>query len=231
MSEGFSPKAKKKFLLAAVLLAVFVILTVLLYTADRQPYTTLVTPYAKGAEAQTATIGLAGLNLKMSEWLGFRNGFYEVTEVLGYVEIAVAVFIFLLAVWQLVTRKSIRRIDREVIAMMVPYALIVIFYVLFERISPNFRPVLLEEGLEMSFPSTHTVLGVGVMVTAEAFFARHFRDNTFLGKWMPWICRIISVTTVFCRAMSGVHWVTDILGGLLLAFAIAFVYDGLIEEE
>lgn len=231
MSEAFSPKARRKFLLAGVMLAVFICLTVLLYTADRQPYTTLVTPYAEGAEAETATIGLAGLNLKVSEWLGFRNVFYEITEILGYVEIAVAVCIFLLAVYQLVTRKSVRKMDREVIAMMVPYALIVIFYVLFERISPNFRPVLLEEGLEMSFPSTHTVLGVGIMVTAEAFFARHFRNNTFMGKWMPWICRIISVTTVFCRTMSGVHWATDILGGLILAFAIAFVYDGLIEEE
>ena len=69
------------------------------------------------------------------------------------------------------------------------------------------------------------------MVTAEAFFARHFGKDTFMGKWMPWICRIISVTTVFCRTMSGVHWATDILGGLLLAFFIAFVYDGLIEED
>ena len=148
MHETFSPKAKRKFLLALILFAVFICLTALLYTADRQTYTTLVTEHAGDAEAETAVIGLAGLNLKVSGWLGFRNGFYEVTEILGYVEIAVAVCIFALAVWQLVTRKSVKKMDREVKAMMVAYALIVIFYLLFERISPNYRPVLLEEGGE-----------------------------------------------------------------------------------
>ncbi len=229
--SAISSKAKKKFFMALCVFAVFIALTVIVSYADRQPYTALRTEYYEGTETGEAEIGLGGLNLKVRDFLGFREGFYKVTELLGYVEILVAVLIFTYAVYQLFTRKSLKKIDREVLSMMVVYALIVVFYVIFEIISPNFRPVLLEEGLEMSYPSTHTVLGVGIMVTAEAFLARHFGPKSPAGKWLPWVCRIISVTTVFCRFMSGVHWLTDILGGLLLAFAIAFVYDGLIEED
>ncbi len=224
------PEAKKKFCISLTALLLFLLLTGVLYGVDRRSYEPLLTEYAEEESVPESQIGLAAVNLPVSAFLGFKKPFYRLTELLGYLEIALAAGIAAYAVYQFATRKSIRKMDVDVKAMMMIYALIVVLYVLFEKISPNFRPVVLEEGLEPSYPSTHTILGVAVMMTAEVFFARKFR-GTKAGKVLPLLCKIISVSIVLCRLVSGVHWLTDILGGLLLAFCLAFLYEGIVERE
>ena len=38
------------------------------------------------------------------------------------------------------------------------------------------------------------------------------------------ICWVVMVETVICRLLSGVHWLTDIIGGILLSAALITLY-------
>lgn len=207
-------KARFGFIAAGVLFLLFVLFTVLVANVDLQPI---------GPES--SVVGLATLNGAVAEAIGVHMVWYQITDILGYLAILVALFFGLLGVLQLIKGRSLARVDSDILALGGFYVLVVVFYVIFELVCVNYRPVIIDpsEGLEASYPSSHTMLALCVFTTAIFQFQSRIRDRQVC-KVIEIVAVILIVLTVGGRLISGVHWFTDIIGSLLLSSSLIVLY-------
>ena len=199
---------------ALILLAAFVLLTVLVKIVD-----------VRAIGPQDTKVGFAALNGAFHNLTGVHEGLYKVTELLGYLAILIAVFFAALGAMQLLQRKSLRAVDSDLFVLGGLYAATVAAYVFFEVVIINYRPVILETEPEASFPSSHTVMALVILGSAVYEFGARVRDRK-LRNILQYACVILAAAIVLGRLFSGVHWLTDILGGMLLGAALVsgFVY-------
>jgi len=170
-----------------------------------------------------SSVGLATLNRFVSERLCVNLFWYALTDWLGLVPIMFACGFAALGLAQLVRRRSVARVDPDILLLGVFYLAVIGCYALFERLVINYRPVLLDGNLEASYPSSHVMIVVCIMATAMMQFHRRL-DNRRLVRALDLFCVLIIAVTVLGRLVSGVHWLTDILGGLILSAALIKLY-------
>ena len=205
-------KNKKMLVLGASLLAVFVLWTVLVSFADLR---------AIGPEG--SSVGFAALNGFVHKLTGVNWLLYTVTDWLGLVPIAVALGFAILGLVQLIKRKSLWKVDHSILALGVFYIVVMAAYVFFEAVVINYRPTLIGGYLEASYPSSTTVLVMCVMPTAAMQLNARIKNSVVRR------CVILAITAftafmVMGRLLSGVHWVTDIIGGALLSTGLVMTY-------
>lgn len=207
-------KARFEFIASGVLFLIFVLFTVLVANVDLQPI---------GPE--NSVVGLASLNGAVAEAIGVHMVWYKITDILGYLAILVALFFGLLGVLQLIKGKSLAKVDSDILALGGFYVLVMVFYVIFELVGVNYRPVIIDasEGLEASYPSSHTMLALCVFTTAIFQFQSRIKDE-HICKVIEIVAVILIVLTVGGRLISGVHWFTDIIGSLLLSSSLIVLY-------
>lgn len=205
-------KRRAQLTAGAAFAALFLLLIAGLMTVDRQPI---------GSEG--STVGFAGINGGFHELTGVNMGLYNATGILGYAAIAVALCFCLLALFQLIKRKSLGRVDRSIYALIGLYIALGAIYIFFEKVVVNYRPVDLGEGLEPSFPSSHTMLACCIMGSAIHQLRRRISSGALRGAAVG-LCAAVMAATVIGRTLCGVHWLTDILGGLLISAALLCFY-------
>jgi undecaprenyl-diphosphatase len=96
-------------------------------------------------------------------------------------------------------------------------------YVFFEIVVINYRPTLIAGCLEASYPSSTTLLVMCIMPTAMMQLYTRIQ-NIIFRQWILLIMALFVVVMVIGRLLSGVHWITDIIGGALLSAAMVFLY-------
>lgn len=175
------------------------------------------------------TVGFSFINDYFQKLFPFNQTFYTVTQLLGYFALAVAAAFGVFGIVQLIKRKSLLAVDGDIIALGVFYVLVLITYAVFTKIPVNYRPVVIDaaEGLETSFPSSHTMLAVCVFITAGMQIRKRIKGR--LGAVLSVICAVLTVFMIVGRIISGVHWFTDILGGILYSCFFISVYKLLCE--
>ncbi len=212
-------KRKTSYVLAGIFAALFLLLIVMVKAVDVA---------AIGPEG--TKIGLSHLNGAVHELFGFHPKWYKLTQGLGLLAIGVAAAFALAGVVQLVQCGSIWRADRDLVGLGLLYAIVALFYVFFEVVAVNYRPIIMPdaEHVEASFPSSHTML-VCVVMGGAMMFALHKLTGRYDGgkrAATEGVCALAIALTVFGRLVSGVHWFTDILGGVLLSAALLTLYAG-----
>ena len=210
---------KKKLRLAIALLASFALWTALVRLADVQ---------AIGPEG--SVVGFATLNGSVHKLTGVNWLLYTVTDWLGLVPVAVALGFAVLGLAQLISRKSLWRVDRSILALGVFYVVVIVAYLFFEAVVINYRPVLIDGRLEASYPSSTTLLVMCVMPTAAIQLNARIKNN-LLRRIATISIVAFTAFMVMGRLVSGVHWVTDIVGGALLSAGLVETYCGFIFEE
>ena len=88
----------------------------------------------------------------------------------------------------------------------------------------NYRPTLIDGYLEASYPSSTTMLVMCVMPTAMMQIRARIKNDVFRRCVMVIIAAFI-VFMVIGRLMSGVHWITDIIGGAILSAGLVMIYS------
>lgn len=174
-------------------------------------------------------VGFATLNDAFHKMTGVHLWLYEVTDWLGLVAIVFVLGFGVLGLIQLIRRRNLFKVDSDIIILGVFYILVIIGYVVFEEFAINYRPVIIEGRLESSYPSSTTLLILCVMPTAILQLKNRIKSVVVKNI----IVLVISVFTLFMvvgRTISGVHWLTDIIGGILLSISLVMLYRTLITE-
>lgn len=209
---------KGKMISSVICAALFAVLIVLVKTVDVQQI---------GPEG--SSIGFAGINKAMNDATGLNMTLYKITEVLGLLALAVAGCFALLGLVQLIKRKSFAKVDPEIYALAGLYVVVLVLYVIFEKVIINYRPVIMpdEEHVEASFPSSHTMLGIVIMGSTFIIIDKYIKNESIC-KSVRIVSILILIAIVFGRLFSGVHWLTDILGGVLISSALLFIFSAVI---
>lgn len=176
---------------------------------------------------QGSTVGFATLNRFVHRLTGVNMRLYTLTDWLGLIPVAFGFGFALLGLGQWIKRKSIFKVDGSILLLGGFYIVTLAAYLFFERYVINYRPVLIEGFLEASYPSSTTLLVLCVMPTAMI----QLRDR--IKKPVLRRCTSIAITAfiafmVVGRLLSGVHWLTDIIGGILLSAGLIMIYNSLI---
>ena len=178
----------------------------------------------KAVGVNNTEIGFATLNVFIHSFLGVNKSWYNITEFLGVVPIIIVLFFAGIGVYQLIKRKSIFKIDRDILMLGVFYIFVAISYLIFEVVVINYRPILVDGVLEASYPSSHTILAICIIGTAIIQANERIHKNK-IKNYVDFILAMIMILIVVGRLLSGVHWFTDIVGGTILSISFVMFYS------
>lgn len=178
------------------------------------------------------SIGLSHINHTVHEFFGENLLWYDITDILGLVAIAVAATFAVLGAIQLIKRRSIKKVDMKILTLGGLYAVMMLFYVLFEVVIVNYRPIIMPDSTEpeAAFPSSHTML-VCVIMCSAVMVMKDYIKNAHLRLALQIVSAAIVAVTVIGRLLSGVHWLTDVFGGVLISITLLSIFKALIEPK
>ena len=209
-------KKKRNFLISTILILLAVVFTILVKVVD-----------VKQVGVNGTSIGFATLNQFVFKTTGVNMIWYHITDWLGLVPIFMAMAYALVGLIQLIKRKSLFKVDKEIIILGLFYIVVISLYIFFEKVIVNYRPILMNGFLEASYPSSHTLMticlcGSSIIVNKKLF-------NNKITKLMNVLSVVIIFITVIGRLISGVHWFTDIIGGIFISIALLMTLYSLVD--
>ena len=205
---------KNTLITGTIMLILFAVWTVLIQTVDVQ------------AVGQNGTdIGFSGLNVWFHKTTGVHMWVYTVTDWLGLVPIFICMIFGVVGLVQLIKRRSLLKVDKDIILLGIYYILVIFGYLIFEMIPINYRPILIEGRMEASYPSSTTLLVMSVMPTLAFQVHRRIR-NTKVKYGIYAFTVLFTAFMVVGRTVAGVHWLTDIAGSVLLSSGLYLIYHG-----
>ena len=209
-------RGKKLLCLGMLVLITFVVWTLLIIKVDVQPL------------GQSGTnIGFGTINCWFHKLTGVHMSIYSITDWLGLVPIFVCMLFGGMGLMQLITRRSLFKVDYDIILLGIYYIVVILGYLIFEMIPINYRPILIEGIMEASYPSSTTLLVLCVMPTLWEQANRRIQ-NTFMKRCIHIFVICFSVFMVVGRLIAGVHWLTDIIGGILLSTGLFMIYKAVV---
>ena len=200
---------KKGWLAAGICAVLFIILILLVKKVD----TAVIGNTGK-------EVGLSALNRLLYKETPNMT-WYFVTEVLGYLALLVAAAFAVLGMVQMIQRKSLLKVDPSILALGGLYIVVLGIYALFNKVVINYRPIMLPDELapEASFPSSHTMLAIVVLGSGMMVLPDYLTDRKLLRSVQSAGLAMMAIL-VFGRLLSGAHWLTDIIGGVLISAAL-----------
>lgn len=198
-------KRREEKILSAGLISVsaFAIWTALIQQVDVQPV------------GQNGTnLGFASLNCWFHKLTGVHMAIYNLTDWLGLVPLFICMLFGVIGLVQLIKRKSLFKVDLDIIILGLYYVLVLLGYFIFEMIPLNYRPILINGIPETSYPSSTTLLTLSVMTTLN-FQVKRRMKNTTIKNIINIFSTLFSLFMVIGRTVAGVHWLTDIIGSVM----------------
>lgn len=203
---------KRQGIWAAILLAAFALFTAAVCRVDVRPI-----------GPQGSAVGFAALNGFVHGLTGVHMDLYALTDWLSLAPLGLMLGFALLGLTQWIKRRSLLRVDRSILALGGLYILVLAAYLLFEVLAVNYRPVLIGGKLEASYPSSTTMLVLCVMITAMMQLRSRIKSHIFR-RSVLFAMLVFAAFMVAGRFVSGVHWLTDIVGGMLLSAGLVLLY-------
>lgn len=205
-------KDKKLFSVGLILIAVFVFWTILILTVDVQP-----------VGVNGTIVGFATLNCSFHNMTGVNMTIYHITDWLGLVPLFCCMIYGSVGFVQLIQRKSLLKVDIDILLLGVYYVIVIFGYLIFEMIPINYRPLLIDGTMEASYPSSTTLLVLSVMPTVIFQVDRRIK-NRAVGRIITLSAILFSLFMLIGRTIAGVHWLTDIIGSIFLSAGLFMIY-------
>ena len=210
---------QRNFCIATCMLLAFLLWTVAIQFVDVQ-----------AIGPQESSVGFATVNRFVHNLTGVHMSLYTITDWLGLVPLMFVMGFGTFGLIQWIQRKHLLKVDYSILVLGGFYIVVMAVYVLFEMLVVNYRPVMIDGILESSYPSSTTMLVMCVMPTAVMQFNARIR-NDILKRCVSSAIVAFIVFMVIGRLVSGVHWITDIVGGALLSAGLVLMYRTIIRLE
>ena len=194
------------------LLLAFVLWTVLICLVD-----------VRAIGPQESSVGFATINEFFHNLTGVHMALYNITDWLGLVPIGFVIGFAVLGLVQWIKRKSLLKVDYSILVLGGFYIIVMASYLFFEGIVINYRPVLINGYLEASYPSSTTMLVMCVMPTAIMQLNARIKNIVFK-QCVSFLITVFTVFMIVGRLISGVHWLTDIVGGAIFSAGLVMLY-------
>ncbi|MBP3278797.1 MAG: phosphatase PAP2 family protein [Butyrivibrio sp.] len=211
---------KRDFKRPLVMLVVTILFSVLTFVVDRKPI---------GYDG--TSVGFSSINGLFAGSFGYNPVMDTLSDIAMYLSFLVVAAFAFIGVMQLIRGKSLSKVDKTIIGLGILYVVVAVLYVAFDKIPINYRPILQpgETELETSFPSTHTlvictVLGSGIVAAKRLF------KNEMTVRVLKIAFIAIMAIGVCARLFAGVHWLTDIVAGLLFSVTLVSLYTAWIGD-
>ena len=210
-------KSGKNTLFSGVIfISLFIVWTFLITTVDVKP-----------VGVNGTDVGFATINTWFHNLTGVNMTLYTITDWLGLVPVFICMIFGVVGLIQLIKRKSLLKVDFDIVVLGLYYVLVVFTYLLFEMIPINYRPILINGFMEASYPSSTTLLVLSVMPTLVFQVQRRLKNGK-IKIIINIVPAVFSLFMVIGRLVSGVHWVTDIIGSCLLSAGLFFIYKSIV---
>ena len=203
---------RKSFCVGSGLLVLFIIWTIALRFVD-----------VGAIGPQDSSVGFATLNKAIHNITGVHMSLYTITDWLGIVPICFIIGFGISGLCEWIKRKNLFKVDYGILILGGFYIVVMALYIFFEMFVVNYRPILINGNLEASYPSSTTMLAMCVMPTAIMQFNTRIKNNGFK-KCVNIMITVFTVFMVTGRLISGVHWITDIIGGAMLSGGLVILY-------
>lgn len=203
---------QRSLLLAICLLALFLLWTFSVRIVD-----------VKAIGPNESTVGFATINRFIHNCTGVNMTLYNITDWLSIFPLLIITGFGILGLVQWIKRKHILKVDYSILILGGFYFIVMAIYLLFEAVVINYRPVLINGYAEASYPSSTTMLVMCVMPTAIMQFNSRIKNN-IIRKTVAYFFIAFIVFMVVGRFVSGVHWLSDIIGGILLSSGLVLMY-------
>lgn len=207
---------KREWLVGSMLILAFAVWTVLVQIVDVQPI-----------GPQGTEVGFASVNRWFHKLTGAHMSLYTITDWMGLIPVFVCMIFGGIGFVQLVKRRSLFRVDYDILCLGIYYVIVIFGYLIFEIIPVNYRPILIEGFLEASYPSSTTLLVLSVMPTLS-FQVKWRVKKAALKNSICILGSLFSVFMVIGRLVSGVHWLTDIIGAVMLSAGLFCIYKAVV---
>ena len=205
-------KNKKNIIICILLVLVSIIYTLLVKYVD----VSLVGP-------NSIMVGFSSLNSFVFNLIGNNMTLYKITEILGIIPILIALMYSVIGLIQVIDRKSLK-VDKELIALGILYVVVILIYVFFEKCIINYRPILIDGIKEASYPSSHTLLSICICGSA-LLINKYLFNNKRIYRYINIVSIISMVLIVLGRLLSGVHWISDIIGSIIISITLLKILD------
>lgn len=207
---------KRTLVIGIMLIIAFAVWTILIQMVDVQQ-----------VGLNGTDIGLATFNCWFHKLTGTNMPLYIITDWLGIVPLVICMIFATIGLIQLIKRRSLLQVDYDIIILGIYYILVMLGYFVFEMIPINYRPVFINGHMEASYPSSTTLLVLSVMPTLIFQCNRRIKN-----AWVKIVINIVSIIfsafMVIGRLLSGVHWITDIIGSIILSAGLFLIYKAVV---
>lgn len=144
-----------------------------------------------------------------------------VTNIILATSFVVLGIFIILGLYQLFTRKSLKKVDRELLLFPLPLTLMLVTYFIFDKIwILNTRP---DGSGEPSFPSTH-VMAVATIFLASILALPKYVKNKPLYLTICILMAVLIAIVSAGRILANKHWGSDVLGAGIFAAIFSGLY-------
>lgn len=187
-------------------------------------WTALVQMYdVRAIGPQESVVGFATMNAWFHQLTDVNMYLYNLTDWLSVLPLLLILLFAFIGLYQWVSRKCIIYVDFDLLILGAFYIVVLTIFALFEILVINFRPVLINDILEASYPSSTTMLVMCVMPTTIVQIKWRIKHNPSRVLLVA-VSAMYMVFMVLARMVSGVHWLSDIIGGALISASLVYGY-------
>ena len=209
---------KKKIMIPIILTIVSIVYTLFVKVVD-----------VKKIGPNDSSVGFGSLNESFKNLVGSNETIYKLSEILGYLVLGLVLVYGIIGLRQLIKGKSLKKVDSKLLILGGLYVGMLVVYVFFEKCIVNYRPILMDGELEASYPSSHTMLALCVGISSIIMNRKYIKEE-YRGK-VNIIILILTLSVLLLRTISGVHWISDILGGVIISATLLSWFNMLYYKE
>ena len=145
----------------------------------------------------------------------------KITDIILVAALAVFAVFAILGLCQWIKRKSLKKVDKPLLLSLIPLSLMAITFIVFEKfIILNTRP---NGSGEPSFPSTHTMVVATIFLLTAIILPNYIKSKT-ARVIMDIVMLLFIILVSVGRVLANMHWVSDVVGGLIFAAIFAVIY-------